>query len=169
MDVIINPIRMRIIQTLVTNKELSTQQISEYLPDVPQATLYRHLHVLVHAEVIKTVQENKKRGTVERIYALSEDASFTDEDVGKISRDEHFQYFFSFVTTLMSGFGDYLKRGHIDMANDGVTYRQANIYLSDKELQDLMVSISTLIVKQIDNKPIEGRTLRSISNIVIPK
>ncbi len=60
-DIIMNPIRMRIIQTLVTKKELSTQEISEYLPDVPQATLYRHLHTLVHAHIIKTVHELKKK------------------------------------------------------------------------------------------------------------
>ncbi|MDZ7834458.1 MAG: helix-turn-helix domain-containing protein [Alkalibacterium sp.] len=71
MDLVMHPIRMRIIQTLVINKNLSTQQISDYLPDVPQATLYRHINKLVEADFIKPVLENKVRGTVEKIYALS--------------------------------------------------------------------------------------------------
>lgn len=170
LDVVMHPIRMRIIQTLITKKGLSTQQISEYLPDVPQATLYRHLNKLVHADIIKPIQENKIRGAVEKIYALSDDGvNLTEEDVDKISREEHFQYFFSFLTNLMGDFDDYLKRDYIDINKDGVTYRQANIYLSDQELQNLMEAISKLILNQIDNKPTKGRKLINISNIIIPK
>lgn len=164
-----HPIRMRIIQTLATKKELSTQQISDYLPDVPQATLYRHITKLVDSDIIKPVQENKIRGTIEKIYALSADANLTEEDVNKISREEHFHYFFSFLTTIMGDFDNYLNREHIDITKDGLTYRQANIYMSDKELQNLMGDISSLIVKQLDNKPTEERKLINISNISIPK
>jgi DNA-binding transcriptional ArsR family regulator len=161
---------MRIIQTLVTKKELSTQEISQYLPDVPQATLYRHLHTLVHAHIIKTVHELKKRGTMERIYALNNSGSIiTKDDLNLIHREEHFQYFFSFLMNLLTDYDAYLKRDHIQMEKDGVSYRQAHLFLSDEELQGLMQSISELIVKHIDNTPTQERTLRSISHIVIPK
>ena len=170
MDILLNPIRMRIIQTLITQKKLSTLQIGEYLPDVPQATLYRHLNKLVDAEIIKTVQENKIRGTIERIYGLSDaGANITEDDIDTMSREEHFQYFFSFLTNLLCDFDTYLKKDNIDMKKDGVMYRQANIYLNDEELQNLMEAITKSILEHIDNKPTKGRKLRSVSNIFIPK
>ncbi|MDZ7834457.1 MAG: hypothetical protein U5K84_03060 [Alkalibacterium sp.] len=69
----------------------------------------------------------------------------------------------------MGDFDNYLNREEIDMKNDGVTYRQANIYLSDQELKDLMGDISNLILEKIDNKPSKERKLINISNISIPK
>ncbi len=170
LEVIMNPIRMRILQTLVTKKKLSSQQISEYLPDVAQATLYRHIHTLVQAGIIRIVHETKKRGTVERIYAVSDDGTILSEvNVDEMSRDEHLQYFFAFLLQLMVDFDAYIQGDHLDIQKDGLTYRQANIYLSDDELQDLMGSISQLLLKHIDNRPTEERTLRSVSSIVISK
>ena len=64
---ILNPVRMRRIQSLAKNKNMTVQQIAQELTDVPQATLYRHLNKLLKAKAIVVVQENKVRGVLEKV------------------------------------------------------------------------------------------------------
>ena len=70
-NTILHPVRMRIMQSLLGGKELTAQEISNRVSDVPQASLYRHLNSLLEAEVLEVVEENKVRGTMEKVYALS--------------------------------------------------------------------------------------------------
>ena len=70
-NTILHPVRMRIMQSLLGGKELTAQEISKRVSDVPQASLYRHLNRLLEAEVLEVVEENKVRGTMEKVYALS--------------------------------------------------------------------------------------------------
>ena len=53
-SILLNPIRMKIIQTLLVGQRLTVQQMNERLPDVPPATMYRHLNKLLGAELITT-------------------------------------------------------------------------------------------------------------------
>ena len=54
-DIILHPVRMRILQNLAT-RNLTPLQLAEELVNVPQATLYRHLN--------KLVEENKDSSVV---------------------------------------------------------------------------------------------------------
>ena len=69
--VIMNPIRQRIIQYLSVNGKSNTKSIGEELSDIPTPTLYRHIKVLLDAEVICVVEEDKVRGAVQKTYALN--------------------------------------------------------------------------------------------------
>ena len=71
-DVILHPVRMRIISTLF-KRRLTTQQIGRALPEVAQATLYRHLSRLMQAGVVAVVALRPVRGVTEKVYALAED------------------------------------------------------------------------------------------------
>ena len=46
-EVMLNPVRMRIIQTLVAKQNMTTTEICEKISDVPRTTLYRHIKVLL--------------------------------------------------------------------------------------------------------------------------
>ena len=48
---LLHPVRTRIIRIL-SNRELNTEEIMGFLDDVPQATLYRHIKVLLDNNVI---------------------------------------------------------------------------------------------------------------------
>ena len=72
-DLILHPIRMRIILALAQGRSLTAQELGAALPDVAQATLYRHLNRLLKGGVLAVVDERQVRGAVERIYALREE------------------------------------------------------------------------------------------------
>src|SRR5689334_263466 len=109
-DLLLHPIRMRIIQGLVA-QELTPLQLAETLTDVPQATLYRHLNKLVEAGIVKVVSERPVRGTVEKVYTVVRGAAtLSTTDLLKTSREDHMSYFTAFVATLLHNFSNYLHQ-----------------------------------------------------------
>ena len=169
-NTILHPVRMRIMQSLLGGKELTAQEISKRVSDVPQASLYRHLNRLLEAEVLEVVEENKVRGTMEKVYALSNQLeTMTAKEVKEASPQEHFGFFFGFLTNLLGDYEEYLQGENIDLEQDGVSYRQLSVYLSDGELRKLLTEIRAIVAKVIENEPTTERRLRSITTIVIPK
>lgn len=71
MDIIMNPTRNRIIQYLISHGQATTSEIALKLSDIPKATLYRHMNVLVKNKILLVVEEHKIRGTVESVYTLN--------------------------------------------------------------------------------------------------
>ncbi len=170
MNIMLHPVRMRIIQTLIGDRKLTVHQISEHLPDVPQATMYRHLNKLLEGGILKIVEENQIRGTIEKVYSLSDSTSpMTKEDIENATKEDYFKYFFTFLLNLLGEYEKYFNQETYDMFKDGVTFRQASIYLSDEEFADLMKEINTSLVKVLENKPKKGRRLRTVATIVIPE
>ncbi|MFO8100697.1 MAG: helix-turn-helix domain-containing protein, partial [Dehalococcoidia bacterium] len=53
---------------LLTGKKLTSQEIAERLPEVPQATLYRHIKQLEKGGIIRITETHQIRGTVEKVY-----------------------------------------------------------------------------------------------------
>ncbi|MEL1136690.1 helix-turn-helix domain-containing protein [Desulfitobacterium sp. THU1] len=67
---LLNPVRMRIFQLFLGHDTETVKRIAEELPDVPPASLYRHVNKLLEDEIIEVCAEYKIRGTVERVYRL---------------------------------------------------------------------------------------------------
>ena len=169
-NIMLHPVRMRIIQTLIGDRKLTVQQISEQLPEVPQATMYRHLNKLLEGEILKVVGENQIRGTLEKVYSLTDNASLmTKEDIENASKEDHFKFFFTFLLHLLGEYENYFNQEKIDMVQDGVSFRQASIYLNDEEFGELMKEITISLMKVLENKPKKGRKLRTIATIAIPE
>ncbi len=168
-QLILHPIRMRIIQTLIGGQQLTVQQMAEALPDVPQASLYRHLNKLAKVGILTVVAEHPVRGAVEKVYALPEQAaSLEASDLANASRDEHMQYFTTFVASLMGDFARYLQGDTVDLLADGVGYRQVALYLNDEEFQQLVVDLNAVVKPLRANRPRSDRRRRLLSTIVIP-
>src|SRR5690242_3267934 len=134
LDLILHPVRMRILILLSGSAGLTPQQMAEQMSDIPQATLYRHIKSLAQAEVLTVTAERPVRGTLEKVYALNT----SGENVrgsgpegaaafNRLSKAEHQRYFTSFMLTLLDDYTRYLNRdanGPRDLAADGVGYRK---------------------------------------------
>jgi DNA-binding transcriptional ArsR family regulator len=73
-DVLVHPLRMRIVTAMGLQK-MTAGDIAAHLPDIPQASLYRHLALLVKADVVQIVETRPVRGAVEKVYALDVNAA----------------------------------------------------------------------------------------------
>ncbi|MFT4413958.1 helix-turn-helix domain-containing protein [Fredinandcohnia humi] len=168
-NLILHPVRMRIAQTLLNGRRLTVQQIGEKLGDIPQATLYRHLKKLVDGKVLVIVDKNQVRGTIEKVYALPENAGvISKEDMEKWDKDDHMESFMKFITTVLGDFERYLSQGDFDVVKDQVSYRQMSVYATDEEFLEFADTYRKAIFKLAENEQSENRRKRIITTIVTP-
>lgn len=168
-DLILHPIRLRILQAFIGDRHLSPRQLCEILPDVSQATLYRHFNKLTQTGVLVVVAERPVRGTVEKFYRLQEQhTELSPEDLAVLSREDHQRYFTTFVATLLTDFEQYLQRDDIDLARDGVGYRQVALHLSEEELSELTQSLNEALKPFLKNKSSKRRKRFLLSSILMP-
>jgi DNA-binding transcriptional ArsR family regulator len=169
MSIILHPIRMKIIQALAVGGRLTVQQIREVMTGIPPATMYRHLNKLLEAELIAVVEENQVRGTVEKVYGLSEQANQqTGEEMLKAPKEDQLKYFFTYLINLLGDFEKYLNQGNYDLLKDGVGYSQAAFYTNDEEFVEFNKALANIIMPVIQNKPGQGRKARTLGTIIIP-
>src|SRR3954452_7720733 len=150
-NLILHPVRMRIMKALVGNRKLTVQEIGQYLADVPQATLYRHLNKLVQGGIIETVAQHQVRGTVEKVYALSSNSGITPQEFMESSSEEKLEVFIQFVNGLINDFGNYVEQENIDLIKDGVSFRQVDLYLDDQEFMEFAKGLGSVFQQYIQN------------------
>lgn len=96
-DIVLHPVRLRIVQQL-GGRQLTTAALREELPDITQATLYRHVAALIAAQIVTVVDERRVRGTIERTLALGERmAHVGQDDLDAMSDAELRNAFLSFL------------------------------------------------------------------------
>ncbi len=146
-DLILHPVRMRILVAL-SGRQLSVRQLGQALPDVAQATLYRHLNALVAGRIVLVVAERQVRSATEHVYALDPSAArLTAADLDTLSADDHLRAFTTFVTSLLHDFAQYLDHTTPgDLAGDGVRYTTGTIYLSAAELAQVQAGLRALLL-----------------------
>lgn len=71
-EIAMNPARQRIFQYFLLHETGTVKEIRKALPDIPSASLYRHIKILADSSILMVVGENRIRGTVESIYQLNE-------------------------------------------------------------------------------------------------
>jgi hypothetical protein len=168
-DLLLHPVRLRIVQAFLGDRALTTSQLRSELPDVPPASLYRHVARLVDASVLSVVAERRVRGALERTYVLRTDAAtISVDDLAKMTVDEHRQAFLAFIATLVGDFDRYLDRGEIDLLRDGVSYRLLGLWLSDNEMAELSREIFTVLQPRLANPPKRGRKQRILATVLLP-
>ncbi|WP_214368458.1 helix-turn-helix domain-containing protein [Pseudonocardia sp. H11422] len=168
-DVLLHPVRLRIAQAFLGDRALTTSDLREELPDVPAATLYRHVASLVDAAVLQVVSERRVRGTVERTYRLPAGAgSVGPEEAATMSVEGHRQGFLAFVAGLLADFDRYLERDDVDLGRDLLGYRQAAMYLTDDELRELIAELRAVLAPRIANPPSPDRVRRILTTVLMP-
>lgn len=68
---LLHPVRLRIVQTLLADGDLTPHQLHARLVDVPIATLYRHVNHLASHGLIEVAQEQQVRGASEKTYRVT--------------------------------------------------------------------------------------------------
>ena len=81
-EIVMNPVRQRIFQYFLLHETGTVKEIRKALPDIPSASLYRHIKILADSSILMVVGENRIRGTVESVYRLNKDAMATEDETG---------------------------------------------------------------------------------------
>lgn len=168
-DLLLHPVRLRIVQAFLGDRALTTSDLRSELPDVPPASLYRHVARLVDAGVLAVVAERRVRGAVERTYVLRGAAArISLDELAMMSLDEHRQAFMAFVAALLGDFDRYLARSDIDLLRDGASYQMAGMWLDDAEFADLLRDLARVLQPRLANAPKAGRRRRILGSVLLP-
>jgi DNA-binding transcriptional ArsR family regulator len=168
-DLLLHPVRLRILQAFLGDRALTTSQLSAELSDIPPASLYRHVSRLVAAGVLQVVAERRVRGAIERTYVLRLAAARVNlEEIEAMSADDHRQMFRAFVAALLADFDRYLAKGKVDLVRDGVAFGIEGLWLDDAEYRDLMVDLYRVLQPRRVNGPKKGRRRRLLASVWLP-
>lgn len=171
-EVLMHPVRMKILQSLIKNKEegISTLEMITIIKDVPQATLYRHIQILMEENIIKIVKERKVRSVTEKFYALNEDAArLNQEDWKFLAKEQKLNYISYYQLVLLSQYQHYLTSlEEKKSTEDTATFSFVELTLSDKQFSDFQNDLNSLMIKYYDMSNINGQT-KTIAINIIPK
>jgi hypothetical protein len=168
-DLLLHPVRLRILQAFLGERALTTSALAAELDDIPPASLYRHVAKLVAGGVLQVVAERRVRGALERTYVLRTSGSLiTPDQLAAMGPDEHRQAFMAFVAGLLNDFDRYLDRGDPDLVRDGVSYRMAGMWLSDAEYTALLRELTAVLAPRIANQPTGDRKRHILGFVLLP-
>ena len=168
-DLLLHPVRLRIVKAFLGDRALTTRQLAAELPDVPAASVYRHVGRLAEAGVLHVVAERRVRGITERTYMLRLFAAqIQPAEVAAMSSQEHANAFLAYVAGLLGDFDRYFAAEPENPGRDGAGYRVAAMWLTDAELADYRRDLAAITTPLLANGPGEGRRRRMLYTVMLP-
>lgn len=168
-DLLVHPVRMRIVHAMSGGQSLTTAQLCGRLPDVSKATVYRHVALLAEGGVLEVDGEHRVRGAVERSYRLRRERVVIDAGrAASVDKSEHRRIFALAMTILTAEYNAYLDDEATDPALDEVGYRQHALWLTPSERSALIADLRAAIVPRLSNEPADGREQYLLSPIMFP-
>lgn len=168
-DLLLHPVRIRVVHAFAGGRTLTTAELAEYLPDVPKTTLYRHVGILTGAGLLTVVGEQRVHGAVERTYRLDRARTrISPEEAAAMTLDDHRHGFTAAVGALLADFNAYLDRPDADPTADMVGYVQVPLWLSPAEIAAMADEVRAILMSKMDNGPEPGRRLYLLSPILFP-
>lgn len=174
-DILMHPVRMKICQALMRNKEngLTPLEMVKIIKDVPQATLYRHIQILVDSHIIHVINEKKVKSVSEKYYALNEvEATLDGDEWKRISNEEKLNYVSYYQLSLLTQYQSYLKGlEEQNLKEDGATFSLMELKISDEHFSQFQNDLNELMKKYYHhqtNRPEENVPVRTIAITIIP-
>ena len=159
-EVIMNPARQRILQYLMVHETGTVKEIKKCLPDIPGASMYRHIKILADHSVITVVKENRIRGTVESVYRLNQSALEIDDAEGLGVQMS--------LMGICTAFAKYFAKGNVDPRKDMLMMTSCTLTLTDKEFVDFLSELNEVATRYMSKTVTKESKTRQISLISSP-
>jgi DNA-binding transcriptional ArsR family regulator len=167
-----HPVRLRIIETLRILELASTQDICDFLDDVPASSIYRHLRLMREGGLIDVAETRTVNGSIERLYELrmpsGAEVIERDEYVS-LSLERKLQHFSTVINSFMASLPDYLGSDPpVDEVFREVRTPTQFFYATPEELREIWKQIDAIIEKARTNPPSGGRKRYRYSSFTHP-
>jgi hypothetical protein len=168
-DLLLHPVRLRIVKAFLGDRALTTGQLAAELDDVPAGSLYRHVALLTRAGVLQVVAERRVRGAVERTYTMRLSAAqIQPGEARAMTPDEHAQAFLGYVAGLLNDMDRYIATAPADPVADGAGYRVGALWLTDAEFSEFIRDLVAVFQPRLANPPGPGRRRRMMYTVFLP-
>lgn len=151
-EIVMNPVRQRIFQYFLLHETGTVKEIRKALPDVPSASLYRHIKILVDSSILLVTGENRIRGTVESIYRLNKDAMTTEDGNGNAVQMS--------LLSICTSFARYFSTGNADPKKDMLLFTNCTLLLTDEEFSEYLSEINQITFKYMKMASENSKTRR---------
>lgn len=159
-EIVMNPVRQRIFQYFLLHETGTVKELRKALPDVPSASLYRHVKILVDSSILMVVGENRIRGTVESIYQLNRDALTIEDENGNAVQMS--------LLSICASFARYFSSGNADPQKDMLLFTNCTLVLTDEEFSGFLSEINEIALKYMNVEANENSKTRQITLISAP-
>ena len=159
-EVVMNPVRQRIFQYFLLHETGTVKELKKALPDVPSASLYRHIKILADHSILMVVDENRIRGTVESVYQLNKDALATADESGNAVQMS--------LLGICAAFARYFAGGNADPQKDMLLLTNCTLLLTDEEFSGFLSEINGIALKYMKAEATENSKTRQITLISAP-
>lgn len=161
-EIILNPVRMRIIQELSTRESATANELCEKISDVPRTTMYRHIKILIDNKILSVISEEKVRGSLERTIALN------IQEITKHNTAENAaENALGFLLNNYSKFHSYFIRENPDPGKDMIFLNNTVLMMNDPEFEEFLNELRQLLLKYSFDVG-EDRKARDLSIISAP-
>jgi DNA-binding transcriptional ArsR family regulator len=161
-EIMLNAIRMRIIQELSAGQSITATELCEKISDVPRTTMYRHIKILIDNNILCVVSEKKVRGSLERTIALN------IPEITKYNTIENASHnAFGFLMCNYAKFHSYFSGENADPARDRIFFNNTVLMMSDTEFDQFLKEFREILLKY-NFAVASGRKARDISVISAP-
>ena len=155
-----NPVRQRIFQYFLLHDTGTVKELRKALPDIPSASLYRHIKILADSAILTVVGENRIRGTVESVYRLNKDAMAMENESGTAVQMS--------LLSICASFAKYFSTGNAEPQKDMLLLTNCTLLLTDEEFSEYLSEINQVTVKFMKQAPSESSKMRRITLISAP-
>ena len=159
-EVVMNPVRQRIFQYFLLHETGTVKELRKALPDVPSASLYRHIRILSDHAILMVVDENRIRGTVESVYRLNKDALATEDEGGNAVQMS--------LLSICASFARYFAGGNVDPQRDMLLLTNCTLLLTDEEFSGFLSEINEIALKYMKAEVTASSKTRQITLISAP-
>jgi DNA-binding transcriptional ArsR family regulator len=168
-ELLLHPVRLRIVHAALDGMPFTTSDLCARLDDISQATIYRHVALLVEGGLVEVDSEQRVRGAVERRYRLQPARmAMSDDEVAAMSTDDHARGFTAAIAALLAEFNAYLGRDGANPQADSVSYKQFSLWLSEDEKAAFVEELSAAIRRRMRHEPSPERRRHMLSTIMFP-
>ena len=166
---LLHPVRMRIVIALGAD-DLTTREIQQRMPDVPQASLYRAIAQLAKAGVVEVVKEQRRGGAMERTYHIAPEQGLVKPDDLTSSTPSEFLAIVQTFADLMVGTASrYLAATGEGWRDARYAMRHESMWLTPDERQQLSDDLDRVLDSYVNRERRDASSLYSLQISVMPE
>ncbi|MFC5950264.1 helix-turn-helix domain-containing protein [Pseudonocardia lutea] len=171
-DLLMHPVRIRVVRALLGGRTRTTGQLRDELPDVPVATLYRQIARLMKGGALEVVDEHRVRGAVERTYALREGVvDVGPEEAAQLTPERAKEALTAFLVALGAGYERFLDgfaEAPETLAGEVHGFRSAAFWLTEAELAGLVADLREALTPYREHREGPGRRRVHLATVLFP-
>ena len=164
-DLILHPKRMQILTTL-GQRPMSGQALVRELPDISQASLYRHLSTLIKGGIVEMINEDGAK----HYRIVAGQGRLRPDDLADLSGADLVGAFTSFCSNLIAHFADLAEgKSAMEVSAMGASFNQTTIEMTESELIELTEAMQTIIARRNPAKEGQVKRTYTLASVLLPQ